>query len=544
MVSRSYVINSNKLMSIKNAQLLILIFVFMVGYIELKAGDSISILKDCGEDQRCIPDLSIEYNLISGTYVVGNGETIELEATIQNIGEDALNARFYLQTPFNLQRISFIRAINSNTYDSLLCDMPPANNNNTLRCDIGNLLPMNSDVEIKIYLQPGEKNQDVYNSGFELKMIVNSSNPEESSWNQKNNEVTFIVPVEVIPDISITGKSDPPVLHYNSTAGYASTYLVEDQIGHPVVHMYILKNNGPSTMQDAEIYILWPSFTGDKWGGTHDHLLYLLGVDYDNSKVTCQPIKNINPLYVKTSGLPGYAKAYAASIAKYEFNRMYNSDDINTGGNGSRKTSSSSDNLPSSRTKRTTVNFKDEIKCEPGKCTLVQCKVGQLKKDEFLTFKIRSRLFTETQIKKFRKRVEISSKMVTRITRLSYQSNRRTVKLQVGRVTTEVSPVEALISKMATRIRQLPYKTSPRTVESQDGRETTGVSPSDMYEASIPWWARLWVWWLVAGVALGSLLLLVAIIFCLYKCCIYKSKRPDYSPEILPLNGNGSNPLL
>ena len=43
--------------------------------------------------------------------------------------------------------------------------------------------------------------------------------------------MTFKVPLEVTSDISITGKSDPSVLEYNSTEGYASTYLVEDQIG-------------------------------------------------------------------------------------------------------------------------------------------------------------------------------------------------------------------------------------------------------------------------------------------------------------------------
>ena len=41
----------------------------------------------------------------------------------------------------------------------------------------------------------------------------------------------FTVPLEVTSDISITGKSDPSVLEYNSTAGHPSTYIVEDQIG-------------------------------------------------------------------------------------------------------------------------------------------------------------------------------------------------------------------------------------------------------------------------------------------------------------------------
>ena len=66
-----------------------------------------------------------------------------------------------------------------------------------------------------------------------------------------------------------------------------------------MVHIYGLKNKGPSVIQEAEVYILWPSFTGVEYDGKQENLLYLLGVDYDDSKVTCQTIKNINPVYVK-----------------------------------------------------------------------------------------------------------------------------------------------------------------------------------------------------------------------------------------------------
>lgn len=153
-------------------------------------------------------------------------------------------------------------------------------------------------------------------------------------------------------------------------------------------------------------------------------------------------------------------------------------------------------NRPSSRTKRAVIDVQQEMDlCEPGECTLIQCKVGPMDKDEVLTFKIRSRLFTETQIKKFQKRVDISSKMIARVTRLPYDANPNSVEPQVGRVTTE-------------------------------------VFPSDMGEATIPWWV-----WLLA--ALGGLLLLALIVYCLYKCGFFKRKRPDDSPEREPLNSNG-----
>ena len=62
-----------------------------------------------------------------------------------------------------------------------------------------------------------------------------------------------------------------------------------------------MKNKGPSLIQEAEVYILWPSFTGnlDSEGQAEDLLYLLPGVEYDHSKVTCQNIKNINPRYIK-----------------------------------------------------------------------------------------------------------------------------------------------------------------------------------------------------------------------------------------------------
>ena len=45
-----------------------------------------------------------------------------------------------------------------------------------------------------------------------------------------------------------------------------------------------------------QVFILWPSFNENG-----DHLLYLLGVEYNSQKVRGENIENINPLYVKVS---------------------------------------------------------------------------------------------------------------------------------------------------------------------------------------------------------------------------------------------------
>jgi integrin alpha 8 len=134
--------------------------------------------------------------------------------------------------------------------------------------------------------------------------------------------------------------------------------------------------------------------------------------------------------------------------------------------------------------------------CDRTRCTLMRCTVGPLAKDESVLFKIRSRLFTETQKTDYANKVKISSKLVTRITRLPYQADAGKVSYQTHQVTTE-------------------------------------VFPSELAEGSIPWWV-----WLLA--ALGGILLLALIIYCLYKCGFFKRKRPtNDSPERQPLNRNG-----
>ena len=46
------------------------------------------------------------------------------------------------------------------------------------------------------------------------------------------------------------------------------------------------------------------------------------------------------------------------------------------------------------------AEFQTELEnCDPGKCTMLKCTIGPLEKGKSVVFKVRSRLFTETQIK-------------------------------------------------------------------------------------------------------------------------------------------------
>jgi hypothetical protein len=52
------------------------------------------------------------------------------------------------------------------------------------------------------------------------------------------------------------------------------------------------------------------------------------------------------------------------------------------------------------RRKRSLAEFQAEVEgCESKRCTILKCKVGPLEKDESVLFRVRSRLYTETQVK-------------------------------------------------------------------------------------------------------------------------------------------------
>ena len=70
-------------------------------------------------------------------------------------------------------------------------------------------------------------------------------------------------------------------------------------------------------------------------------------------------------------------------------------------------------------------------------------------------------------------------------------------------------------SKLVTRITRLPYQTDPSNEEIQMIDVTTHVYPSNMGEAPVPWWILLLA-------VLGGLLLLGVLMYCLYKVKTFK----------------------
>ena len=131
---------------------------------------------------------------------------------------------------------------------------------------------------------------EIAGSEFLFRISAKSSNPE-FDYQLGDNYEDYIVPISVETKISLTGKSDPLVVQYDSYPyPLSDKYEFEEDIGEEVLHIYDLKNSGTSTINEAEVYILWPSY--DRHRG--DHLLYLMGLESDRNIARCQTDKAKN----------------------------------------------------------------------------------------------------------------------------------------------------------------------------------------------------------------------------------------------------------
>ena len=106
--------------------------------------DAASILKDCGLDNICIPDLQITHDVSMAKYLIGSEEKLELNLNVTNEGEDAYEASLYVQLP---RHVSYIRT-ETNEMVSVLCSPPTLENNFVLKCDLGNPMMAFSMVSV------------------------------------------------------------------------------------------------------------------------------------------------------------------------------------------------------------------------------------------------------------------------------------------------------------------------------------------------------------------------------------------------------------
>lgn len=250
--------------------------------------DTLSIRKNCGSDNICVPDLQLSVRSNVGRYLLGSGKRLELEVLVQNAGEDAFEATYNLQLPAGIDYIKIERV--ETLEIPVHCSAPKQSNNNTLRCDIGNPLPQRKLVKFKVLLQP------VTSHGmkpiYEFDMHVNTTNPENSNTVYDNSEYLSL-PIWIETDLRVDGESKPKDLYYNPDNYTAVNITTELELGPAVTHNYTIHNQGPSDIIEAEAFLVWPAQTL-----SGKILLYLLEQPETAGPIACESA-NANYLSLK-----------------------------------------------------------------------------------------------------------------------------------------------------------------------------------------------------------------------------------------------------
>nr|XP_003704431.2 PREDICTED: integrin alpha-PS2 isoform X1 [Megachile rotundata] len=252
--------------------------------------DSLSIRKNCGSDNVCIPDLQMYVSSNVHKYLLGSGKKLELDVLVQNIGEDAFESTYNLRLPYGIDYINVEKIETMGI--PVQCSAPNKQwNNNTLRCDIGNPLPKQGIVKFKVLLQP------VTSHGmkpiYEFEMDVNTTNPENNSTTG-DNKYLMKLPIWIETDLQVDGESKPKDLYYNPDNYTSETNATtEAEFGPAVTHNYTIRNQGPSEVIEAEAFLIWPAQTL-----AGNELLYLLEQPETSGSIQCESA-NANYLSLK-----------------------------------------------------------------------------------------------------------------------------------------------------------------------------------------------------------------------------------------------------
>ncbi|XP_055531825.1 integrin alpha-PS2 isoform X2 [Wyeomyia smithii] len=307
--------------------------------------DSINIQKNCGPDNVCIPDLRLQVNMVD-EYLLGSGKLLAIDILISNFGEDAFEAGFYMSIPpeLNFRRVEKVGEIKDTP---ILCTTPPGATNGTLKCDIGNPLSSGKVVNFKVLLSPSIKVGMA--PSYDFYMETNSTNAELTG-SDLDNIFEKSVGIAIKTDLSISGVSHPDSFLYNYTE-YRTVEEAETEhhLGPQVVHIYEIRNEGPSTIDEAEFFVMWPYETNEG-----DPLMYLLVQPETSGNIKCQPSSYINPRdlaienprksYLEKVGASFGAHESSASVSSTGFSRS------ETTVGGSTSSSQSSGSSSASRT--------------------------------------------------------------------------------------------------------------------------------------------------------------------------------------------------
>uniref|UniRef100_A0A158R647 Integrin_alpha2 domain-containing protein n=1 Tax=Syphacia muris TaxID=451379 RepID=A0A158R647_9BILA len=481
----------------------------------------LNIDKNCGKDEKCIPDLSLLVIPNKEKFTIGGvDEKLVLNVTVENRGEDAYESQFFITIPPQFE----YNGVVSEDGKSVPCDKIDGIGYE-FQCDLGNPIPGRQTVKFQVHLTTSRDRENYFNDDIVIRTVVNSTN-EEAPGHDYDNSYNVTLAFETKAQLILNSKSEPPEVAYSirnrtlladSYADESSRAKFDSEIGPLVTHVFQVYNNGPSSIQKANLDIIWPSHYSNS-----KYLLYLIDEPRIDSpgQVTCgiKPVENMNPEGLLPSFTSWENPAQMSSGSSQNTNAGWLPDQYTDYAikRSVRETygSDSDDDtqqLSAEYTQRLS-KFKKElnqnvnkgkqyrgvafvyhgnlsrssIMCPKKDCTHISCDIQKLKATESVVIYVYSRLVLNTAIEAFTdvdKSYEVSSLAIAEIVEMPFKSDYKPPK-QMLAVTTILNPTDPEKSK-----------------------------------ESIPWW-------LILIAILIGLLILLLLILCLWRCGFFKRKRP------------------
>ncbi|XP_047021032.1 integrin alpha-PS2 isoform X2 [Helicoverpa zea] len=246
--------------------------------------DSLNIQKNCGKDNICIPDLRMAATTPTINYVLGSGENLHIDVKVENSGEDAFEAAYFLEVPAGVTYAKMER-LDKDTADTLIyCSITNrfADGNSTLKCDLGNPMASGQKVNFRLILEV-----DARVTSLSFDMVANSTNVEQGTM--YDNSMHMNIGVVIRAQLSVIGTSDPPELHYNASLYETENIKDDTKLGPQLIHKYNIKNEGPFTVEETEIYFMWPYQTLEG-----ENLMYMLVQPQWLGDVKCDVARHVN----------------------------------------------------------------------------------------------------------------------------------------------------------------------------------------------------------------------------------------------------------
>ncbi|XP_044758500.1 integrin alpha-PS1 isoform X1 [Coccinella septempunctata] len=254
--------------------------------------------KDCGGDEICESYLVVnaaclgDFPKTEEGYILNLGENAELqiEVNISNTGDAAYEAKLFLTYPG--ESLSYISLALLDKHDTSHCSL---SNDSIVNCTLGNPFPSGKTARIRMRFEVLKNANPMLN----FHIFANSTSKELSNL----TSVDLRAALQKVADLQLIGKSLTTHVFFGGEIKGESAMKSLEDIGGQVKHRYQISNNGNWTLQNVTVNISWPfqvqsNRIQGKW------LLYLESTpQVDDGYCWVDPPSAVNPMKLTSTSI-------------------------------------------------------------------------------------------------------------------------------------------------------------------------------------------------------------------------------------------------